>query len=87
MANAVFKLRMNSAGAIALLKSPGVASNLAARGADIQSALPTGNGEEWKTASFIGHDRAQTIVGTDNYAAMRTAADTLALQRALNAGR
>ncbi|QOP64246.1 hypothetical protein QDW16_gp58 [Microbacterium phage Quenya] len=87
MAGAVKRVRMNPAGVVALLKSPGVQADLSARGQRIRSALPTSDGEEWEVDSFLGYDRAQTVVRTGNAAARRTQAETNALLRALDRGR
>lgn len=84
---AITKVRMNSKGVIALLKSTEVQRDLGRRGAAIKAALPTDGGETWAQTDFLGFDRAQTIVGTDNYASKVTAANNFALQRALDAGR
>ena len=83
----MFKLKLNSAGVINLLKDPGVADDLSRRGEAIRAALPTGAGEEWAVNSFMGADRAQTVVKTANTAARRTAAEDNALLSALSAGR
>lgn len=81
------KVRLNSAGVLALLKSGGVAADIHRRGAAIHAGLPTAGKEEWFLNNSIGFDRAQSIVGTGNSDAKRTAADTNALQRALDLGR
>ena len=83
----MFKLELNSAGVLALLKDPGVAADLSRRGESMRASLPTGDGEEWVANSFIGRDRAQTVVKTANSKARRTAAEDNALIKALSAGR
>ena len=83
----MFKLELNSAGVVALLKDPGVAADLARRGESVRASAPTDAGEEWGITSFIGGDRAQTIVRTVNTAARRSSAEDNALIRALSAGR
>ena len=87
MAAKLQSLKVNKAGIIALLKDPGVAADLARRGAAIHAALPTDNGEEWSVSSYTGFDRAATIVKTANMAAKRAAAEDHAIQRAIDAGR
>lgn len=87
MKGALVKLRMNSPGVVQTLQAPGVAADLANRGQRIASSLPRTDGEEWAVSSFMGRDRAQTIVRTGNTAAKRAAAEDLALIRALDAGR
>lgn len=69
------KVRLNSAGVIALLKSSEVQADLAARAERVQAALGTGDGEEWETKNFVGKDRAQAIVKTANTAARQTIAE------------
>ncbi|AUG84807.1 hypothetical protein PBI_DISMAS_10 [Microbacterium phage Dismas] len=81
------KIRVNSEGLIALLKSPEVQADLRARGERIQAALPDDDGQEWQLNEFLGHDRAQVVVRTGNYAARRSAAEDMAFQRALDRGR
>ncbi|WIC89435.1 hypothetical protein SEA_BAJUNIPER_10 [Microbacterium phage BAjuniper] len=83
----VTKVRMNGAGAKAILKSAKVQDDLRARAARIQAALPTGDGEQWEAQTFVGFDRAQAVVGTGNSAARRTNAEDMALLRALDRGR
>lgn len=83
----MFKLELNSAGVIALLKNDGVAADLARRGEAIRASLPTDNGEEWKSSAFIGGDRAQAIVKTGNSKARLASAEDNALIKALSAGR
>lgn len=80
-------IRVNPAGIVALLKSPEVHADLFERGERIQNALPTSKGEEWALTGFLGYDRAQVVVRTANVAAQRTAAEEMALIRALDAGR
>jgi len=87
MAGNVVKIRMNSAGVIALLKSAEVAGDLAGRAAAIKEALPIENGEEWQVNTFMGGDRAQATVRTANFPARKTAATSSAMQSALSAGR
>lgn len=81
------KLRINSPGVLAILKSQGVANDIARRGNAVHAALPLDEGEEWFVRNFIGSDRAQSIIGTQNKAAKQSAAETNALQRALDRGR
>jgi hypothetical protein len=81
------KLRINSAGVLAVLKDPKVAADLTRRAEAINGALPHDKGEEWEVRSFMGHDRAQATVRTKNFAAEKAAAEDLALIRALDAGR
>jgi len=80
-------LKMNSRGVIQLLRDPGVAADLARRGAAIEAALPHANGEEWSVRSSQGFDRAQTTVRAVNHAARQQAIENHALQRGLDAGR
>lgn len=88
MAQALRKLRLNSPGVKALLKDPGVQSDLTRRANAISSSLPTGNGEEWQVNSFTGHDRAQAVIKTANSKARRTVADRPAsMLAALASGR
>lgn len=81
------RIELNSAGVLALLKSTVVKKDLTRRGNAIHAALPTGDGEKWYVNSFVGHDRAQTVVRTANQAARLAAAEDFALQRALDRGR
>jgi len=83
----ITKLRINSAGVVAILKDPKVAADLTNRAERIEAALPTDNGEEWKVNSFMGHDRAQATVRTGNVQARLASAEDNALIRALDAGR
>jgi|GEM_PF-3256151 len=87
MVGAVTKIRMNPAGVVALLKSPGVQADLTRRGHAIEAGLPRDNGEEWAVDSFLGYDRAQTVVRTANHAARLASAENNALMRALDRGR
>jgi CRISPR/Cas system-associated protein Csm6 len=81
------KVRLNSAGVLAVLNDPQVVSDLERRGEAIKDSLPTSSDEEWSTSSFKGKDRPQVLVRTANYAARRTSAEDNALVRALDAGR
>lgn len=84
----VTKVRMNSAGVLALLKSSEVQDDLAGRAAAVEANLPTENGEEWSAQAFLGRDRAQAIVKTANTKAREAAADKgIVLVGALGAGR
>lgn len=80
------RVKLVRAGVIAILKAPGVQADLARRGEAIRSSLPTDAGEEWKSVSFLGFDRAQTIVKTANFEARATATHNV-LQQALDRGR
>lgn len=83
----VYKIAYNSAGAVATLNDPGVAADIQRRAEAIHAGLPDDDGAEW----FIGHgrskDRPYSIVGTQNAAAKRLAAEDNALQRAIDRGR
>lgn len=80
-----FRLELNSAGVQALLKDQGVAADLDRRGHAIAGAMPAGG---WGVSSFIGRDRAQTIVRTTDKAARAAAAENPAdVLGALGAGR
>lgn len=81
------RVKLNSAGVRALLQSDEVAADLRSRGESIASALPTGNGEEWKVTNFIGKDRAQVLVKTGNTAAKKASAEDNVLIAGLSAGR
>ncbi|QCG77271.1 hypothetical protein SEA_BUBBABEAR_10 [Microbacterium phage BubbaBear] len=81
------RIKMNTKGIVALLKSQEVQDDLAARGERIAASLPTDDKEEWKVNNFLGYDRANTVVRTANVAAQRTQAETNALLRALDRGR
>lgn len=84
----VVKVRMNSAGVIALLKSPAVQADLAARAQRIEAALPNDGGAEWQVNTFTGKDRAQAVVKTSNTAAREAVANSPAVMiSALGAGR
>lgn len=84
----VTKVRMNSAGVLALLKSSEVQADIAGRADAVQAILPTDRGEEWATQAFVGRDRAQAIVKTANTKAREAAADKgTVLVGALGAGR
>lgn len=87
MAGALSKLRMNSEGAIAVLKDVGVLTDLGERAERILAALPDENGEEWQINTFMGADRGQVVVRTGNQAARRAAAEDNALIKALDRGR
>lgn len=80
-------IKMNRAGIVQLLKSQEVHADLFERGERILNALPDGKGEEWSLTGFLGYDRAQVVVRTANDAARRTAAEDMALIKALDAGR
>lgn len=84
----VTKIRMNSKTVGDLLKSASVQADIAGRARRIEAAMPTGNGEEWATSAFVGHDRAQAMVRTTNTPARKTAARKPAeVIGALGAGR
>lgn len=75
MGRVLQKVRMNSAGVIAVLKSSEVQADLARRASSITASLPTDNGEAWEHKEFVGRDRAQAIVKTANTRAREAAAD------------
>jgi hypothetical protein len=81
------RVEIISAGVLEILKLPTVQADLDRRGHAILAALPTNNSEEWVVNSFLGRDRAQTVVKTANREARQTAAEDNALQRAVDAGR
>lgn len=83
----ITKLRMNSDGVLAILKSAEVQADLLNRGEAIHGSLPTSDGEEWVVNSFVGKDRAQVVVKTGNTKARRAAAEGVPLQSALGSGR
>ncbi|WNO26435.1 hypothetical protein SEA_BABYDAISY_11 [Microbacterium phage BabyDaisy] len=83
----VSRIKVNSKGVVALLKSPEVQADLEARGERIRAALPDDKDEEWTTSSFLGFDRAQVVVRTGNYAARLRQAEDNSLTRALDRGR
>ncbi|QTF81944.1 hypothetical protein SEA_BABYYODA_10 [Microbacterium phage BabyYoda] len=87
MAQNVRTIKMNPRGLVELLKSAEVQKDLADRGARIHAALPDDKGEEWRVSSFLGYDRAQTVVGTGNMASRRRQAEDNELIRALDRGR
>ncbi|AVR56754.1 hypothetical protein PBI_ELVA_11 [Microbacterium phage Elva] len=80
-------IKMNPKGIVELLKSAEVQRDLEDRGTRIHAALPTDKGEEWRLSSFMGHDRAQVVVGTGNAASRRKQAEDNDLIRALDRGR
>ena len=80
-------IKMNPKGIVELLKSAEVQRDLEDRGTRIHVALPTDKGEEWRLSSFMGHDRAQVVVGTGNMASRRKQAEDNDLIRALDRGR
>lgn len=79
-----FKLKLNSAGVVELLNSPGVAADLQRRANAIQAAMPEG---EWTVGTF-STDRANATVRTSDKAAREAAAENpSAVVGAVNAGR
>ena len=85
MAKVIKKIKMNSAGAVALLKDPGVQADLRQRAEAIQGAMPEG---EWEVNAYLGHDRAQATVRAADHDARAAAADMPArVVQALDAGR
>lgn len=82
MAQRVLKIRMNSAGAIALLKDPGVAAFTKATAESLANTLPTSSGEEWEVVPSLSKDRTAYLVRTANRAAETTASETVAMQAA-----
>lgn len=83
----VYKIALNRPGVIATLNDPGAAADLRRRAAAIHAALPKDDGEEWFMASGKSKDRPYSIVGTQNAAAKRAAAEDMALTRAIDQGR
>lgn len=83
----ITKIRVHSAGVVAILKSGTVAADVAGRAAAIRSRLPTGNGEEWAVHNVYSRDRAKSIVRAANYEAREAAATRGVMQGALGAGR
>ena len=83
----VYKVQFNSAGALAVLNDPKVAADIRRRAEAIHSALPTNDDEEWFISHGKSKDRPYSIVGTQNAAAKRAAAEDMAITRALDRGR
>ena len=82
----VTKIRMNSAGAIAVLNDPRVAADVQRRANAIVNSADKTDGEEWLVSSFRT-DRPNATVRTGNKKAMQASAESNALMRALDAGR
>lgn len=81
-----FKLRLNSSGIGALLKSGAVSADMARRAAGMKSRLSNEGGAEWVTRSGFSKDRAWSMVVARNQAAREAAANG-ALHRAIDGGR
>lgn len=81
------RIKVNKKGLLAILNAPETYADLRHRANAIKAALPTAGGEEWKVEISKGRDRAGVSVGANNPAAMRSAAEDFALQRAIDAGR
>ncbi|MFJ6532481.1 hypothetical protein [Microbacterium sp. NPDC091662] len=77
------RIKINSAGARAVLQSPGVAADGAARGARIAAAAGPG----FEVESTTNSDRAVTFVRATTKEARAAEANSRALTRAVNAGR
>lgn len=77
------RIKINSAGAQAVLQSSGVAADGAARGARIAAAAGPG----FEVESTTNSDRAVTFVRTATPEAREAEANRRALTRAIDAGR
>lgn len=77
------KVKINSAGAEAILKSDEVLADLERRAKAIAAAA----GDGFETSSMVGQSRARAGVGTGTREAMRSEAEDRSLTRALDAGR
>lgn len=83
------KITLNHASIAALLKSPAIQANLAARASRIAATATNnaGPGAVFGHSVNIGPNRARAGVWTQNAAAMRAEATSRALTRAIDAGR
>lgn len=77
------KVKLNSQGVRALLRSTEVRNDLERRARRIAAAA----GDGMEAESSIGRNRARASVWTATIEAMRAEADEMALTRALDAGR
>lgn len=77
------RVKLNSAGVRALLRSVDVCNDLRARAARIAAAA----GDGMESDASIGSNRARATVWTDTNEARRAEADEFALTRAVDAGR
>lgn len=83
------KFKLNHANISALLKSPEIQTNLAARAARVAAAATAnaGPGAVFGHAVNVGRNRARAAVWTENAVAMHAEATSRALTRAVDAGR
>lgn len=82
------RVEMNTAGAIAILKSDGVVADLERRAAATQSAAQSANPDgEYSVESWTGKTRARVTILTANYSARKSESIDRTLTRALDAAR
>lgn len=77
------RVEINRAGAIALLKSPGVLADLMKRGHRVAAAAGPGH----MVTSYTGRTRSRVSIITTNHRARRAEAIDRSLTRALDAAR
>ena len=81
----VIRVKINSAGARAILRSAKVQADLERRGRAIAAAA--GGGDDFEVETRVGANRVRTSVRTATHEGRKAEAEDRALTRAIDAGR